>query len=149
MFQFLLFWKIASYEWSAPLISGSVKIFFTTTTSYSSLFVSDCGSQSTRLRGGVGSWAARSPVCPQILAYNIPCFFLSRRPSVCLSAYLCPIFKKNSACYLWPCPSPSLVALHYVMYFHFINVGDAKKVYTRGLRVYPTRPVPAGTGRVG
>jgi len=34
---------------------------------------------------GVGSWSARSPVYPLKLAYGIPRFFLSRRPSVCLS----------------------------------------------------------------
>jgi len=39
----------------------------------------------TSFESCVGSWSARSPVCPLILAYEIPRFFLSRRPSVCLS----------------------------------------------------------------
>ena len=37
----------------------------------------------------VGSWAARSPVCPLILAYEIPCFFPFAK-TVCVSV------RKNS-----------------------------------------------------
>jgi len=40
-------------------------------------------------KSSVGSWAARSPVCPLILAYNIPRFFPFAK-TVCVSV------RKNS-----------------------------------------------------
>jgi len=42
----------------------------------------------------VGTWSARSPVCPLVLAYDIPCFFPSRGPSVCLSVRIRSTFRQ-------------------------------------------------------
>ena len=53
------------------------------------LYLFKTGPQSTRLRGGVGTWSARSPVCPLILAYENS-ILLPFAKTVCVSV------RKNS-----------------------------------------------------